>query len=82
MYYLYTVVFAAATVPEDKLGWVMQRGFLAVFPTFIYIWGAMRAFDTSTRAEDPMAGVESDTWKKFRTHTDNSAVVLWFLAPF
>lgn len=58
----------------------MQRGFLAVFPTFIYLWGCMRAFDSSTRAEDPMAGVESVTWQKFqKILTNNTEQVLMFI---
>lgn len=83
MYYLFQGPFAAMTMPAtetDKLLWVLKRGFLAVFPTFIYIWGAMRAFDNDTRVEDPLGGHESVRWQKFqKILTNNTEQVLIFI---
>ena len=83
MYYLYQGPFAATTMPAtetDKLVWVLKRGFLAVFPTFIYIWGCMRAFDNDTRVEDPLGGHESVRWQKFqKILTNNTEQVLMFI---
>ena len=62
---------ATPATTTAKLVWVAQHLFLLTFPSFLYLWGAMRAFDDDTDAEDPFAGKESQRWKKFQKQVPN-----------
>ena len=83
MAYLYNSVYADAVCPAtqaERMSWILQRVFLTIVPSFAYLWGAMRAFDTDTNAEDPTAGVESMRWKKFqRILTNNTEQTMMFV---
>jgi hypothetical protein len=75
MYYLFLNVFNEASCPASdvaRIVWIFKRLFLLVLPSFAFLWGAMRAFDTSTKAEDPFAGVESKRHKTFQKILTNN----------
>jgi hypothetical protein len=82
-YYLFSSTFANEVCPDTEVGrltWVGERLFLAVMPSWIYIWGALRSFDSSTKCEDPFAGVETARWKKSqKILTNNTEQVCLFL---
>ena len=84
MAYLYNSVFADAFCPATQVGrmsWILQRVFLTIVPSFAYLWGAMRAFDTDTKAEDPWAGVESMRWQKFQRILSNNTEQTMMFVP-
>ena len=75
MAYLYSSVFADAVCPAtqvERMSWILQRVFLTIAPSFAYLWGAMRSFDTDVKAEDPWAGAESMRWQKFQRILSNN----------
>ena len=83
MAYLYSSVFADAVCPAtqvERMSWILQRVFLTIAPSFAYLWGAMRSFDTDVKAEDPWAGAESMRWQKFqRILTNNTEQTMMFV---
>jgi len=81
MYWLSGVVDATCPASDTaRMTWILQRLFLTVVPSFSYLWGAMRAFDADTKAEDPFAGVETKRWQTFqKILTNNTEQVIIFV---
>ncbi len=55
--------------------------FMVALPNFTYLWGAMRAFQPDTRAEDPFAGACNQTWEKFQNILTNNTEQLVIFIP-
>ena len=68
MYYLYgnTTKCCCPSSDVERFLWVAKHLCAVVAPTFLFLWGAMRAFDSDVKAEDPFAGVETARWKTFQ----------------
>ena len=81
IYYVFSTIPAECPASATaRMVWILQRIFLAIIPSFNFLWGAMRAFDTDTKAEDPFAGVESLRWKTFQNIlTNNTEQCIMFI---
>ena len=83
MYYLYGNTFSNAVCPSsdvERFLWVAKHLCAVVAPTFLFLWGAMRAFDSDVKAEDPFAGVETERWKTFqKILTNNTEQTMLFI---
>ena len=75
MYYLYNNTFSNAVCPSsevDRFVWVSKHLCTVALPSFVFLWGCMRSFDSDTKAEDPFAGVETKRWQKFQKILTNN----------
>lgn len=72
---------AAPATETERLMYVLKRGGLVIFPMFAYLWGAFRAFDSNTKAEDPFAGVESQTQRTFQKILTNNLEQTFLFFP-